>query len=78
MNRLIETDLVKLGFTKHLMIGTGFTSISSMQEAIYYYKYGRLTINATEFWTWFLDDEQRNDISVSSKQDLMELMKKYK
>lgn len=73
--KLSELDLVELGFTKHLMTGTGWKSINSMQDSIYYYKYGRITINATAFWTWFLDDEQRNDIAVNTKNDLLKLMK---
>lgn len=74
---LSENDLVDLGFSKHLMVGTGWNTISSMQDAIYYYKKGRITINATYFWTWFLDDEQRNDIAVSTKPELSKLLKKY-
>jgi len=74
---LSENDLVELGFSKHLMVGTGWNSISSMRDAVYYYKNGRITINATHFWTWFLDDDQRNDIAVSSKDALSELLKTY-
>jgi hypothetical protein len=59
------------------MLGTGWNSISSMCNAIYYYRNGRITINATEFWTWFLDGVQQNDISVSDKENLSELLKKY-
>ena len=72
---LSENDLVELGFSKHTMIGTGWNSISSMRDAVYYYKKGRITINATEFWTWFLDGEQRNDVAVSTKDKLSELLK---
>lgn len=74
---LLESHLEELGFSKHTMIGTGWNSISSMCDAIYYYKNGRITINATTFWTWFLDGEQRNDIAVSSKEAMVELLKKY-
>lgn len=74
---LSENDLVELGFSKHLMVGTGWNSISSMRDAVYYYKNGRITINATHFWTWFLDGDQRNDIAVSSKEYLLELLKTY-
>lgn len=74
---LTESDLVDAGFTKHLMAGTGWNSISSMRDAVYYYKNGRITINATTFWTWFLDDDQRNDIAVSSKESLLELLTQY-
>jgi hypothetical protein len=74
---LTEDNLVELGFSKHTMLGTGWNSISSMCNAIYYYRNGRITINATEFWTWFLDGVQRNDISVSDKEKLSELLKKY-
>lgn len=74
---LSENDLVELGFSKNLMLGTGWISINSMCDAVYYYKKGRITINATEFWTWFLDDEQRNDIAVHSKDALSELLKTY-
>ena len=76
-NILTEKDLIELGFTQHLMVGTGWNSISSMRDAVYYYKKGRITINATEFWTWFLDDDQRNDIGVSNKENLIKLLKKY-
>jgi hypothetical protein len=72
---LSEDDLVDLGFSKHLMVGTGWVSISSMRDAVYYYKKGRITINATYFWTWFLDKEQRNDIAVDSKEKLSLLLK---
>lgn len=74
---LSEDDLVELGFEKRLMMGTGYVSISSMQPAQYYYKKGRININATQFWTWFLDGEQRNDIAVSTKDALSELLKNY-
>ena len=75
---LSEDDLVELGFEKRLMIGTGYVSISSMRPAQYYYKKGRITINATQFWAWFLDGEQRNDIAVSSKDALSELLQNYR
>jgi hypothetical protein len=75
--KLTEDDLLDLGFEKHLMIGTGYISISSMRPALYYYKKGRLSINATEIWTWFLDGEQRNDIAVSTKDELKKLISKY-
>jgi hypothetical protein len=74
---LKEDDLVELGFSKHTMPGTGWVSISSMRDAIYYYKNGRISINATTFWTWFLDGEMRNDIAVSSKEAMKELLTKY-
>jgi hypothetical protein len=74
---LTEQDLTDLGFSKNLMVGTGYTSISSMTPAIYYYKKGRITINATQFWTWFLDGEQRNDISVSTREGLINLLLRY-
>lgn len=73
---LTEQDLIDLGFDKKLMLGTGFTCISSMRPAIYYYIKGRITINATEIWTWFMDDEQRNDIAVSNKESLSILLSK--
>jgi hypothetical protein len=71
-----ENDLVELGFSKRLMLGTGYVSTSSMRPAQYYYTNGRVAINATMFWTWFLDGEQRNDIAVSTKQRLSELLLK--
>lgn len=71
---LTEQDLLDLDFSQHTMAGTGWNSISSMQDAIYYYKRGRVCINATEIWTWFLDGEQRNDISVNTKESLKELV----
>lgn len=74
---LTEQDLVTVGFSKHLMLGTGFISSMSMRPAQYYYKKGRITINATRFWTWFLDGKQRNDISVNNKRDLINLLEKY-
>ena len=74
---LSEDDLVELGFEKRLMLGTGYVSISSMRPAKYYYKKGRITINATEFWTWILDGEQRTDIAVSNKDSLRELLQNY-
>lgn len=74
---LTEKDLMELGFAQHLMLGTGWLSISSMRDAVYYYINGRITINATEFWTWFLDDDQRNDIAVASRGELSELLRKY-
>lgn len=72
---LTEEDLIKLGFTQHTMLGTGWNSTLSMRDAVFYYKKGRITINATEFWTWFLDGEQRNDIAVSSPEELANLLK---
>jgi hypothetical protein len=56
------------------MVGTGYLTINSMTPAVYYYKRGRITINATHFWTWFLDGEQRNDIAVYSIDDLKKLI----
>lgn len=76
--KLTETDLVEVGFSKNLMIGTGWNSISSMCDSIYYYINGRITINTTTYWTWFLDNDQRNDISVNSKEELIKLLDKYK
>ena len=76
-HKLNETDLLEIGFEKKLMVGTGWLSIDSMCDEIYYYSKGRITINATHFWTWFLDGEQRNDISVSNKKQLLELLQKY-
>jgi hypothetical protein len=74
---LSENDLVELGFSKNLMAGTGWNSINSMRDAVYYYKKGRITINASLFWTWFLDNDQRNDIAVNSKDALSELLRTY-
>lgn len=74
---LSESDLLELGFDKKLMLGTGWISISSMRDAQYYYTKGRLTINATKYWTWFIDNEQRNDITVSNKIELEKLIKIY-
>lgn len=72
---LTEQDLIDVGFTKHLMAGTGWNTINSMMDAVYYYEKGNITINATKIWTWFLYDEQRNDIAVSTKEKLIELCK---
>ena len=77
MKPLTEDDLVELGFEKKLMAGTGWTSISSMTPAVYYYTRGRITINATEMWTWFLDGKQRNDIAVGTRAGLMMLIIKH-
>ena len=78
MNKmLIEDDLVELGFEKKLMLGTGWLSTNSMRDAVYYYTKGRITINATYHWTWFLDNDQRNDIAVHTKDLLIDLLKKY-
>lgn len=74
---LKESDLVELGFSKNLMLGTGWLTINSMRDAIYYYKKGRITINATRYWTWFIDDEQRNDLAVSTKEELQVLIKTF-
>ena len=76
-DELTEEMIEQVGFTKHTMIGTGYNSISSMTDAVYYYKYGRITINATTFWTWFLDNEIRNDIAVTNIKDLVLLILKY-
>ena len=75
--KLTEKDLTDAGFDKKLMLGTGFTSINSMTPAIYYYRKNRITINATTHWTWFLDGEQRNDIAVYNKKELLILLNKY-
>lgn len=74
MSKLTEQDLLDLGFKQHTMIGTGWNSISSMCDAIYYYEKGSITINCTEHWTWFLNGAQRNDISVNSKDALIKLL----
>jgi hypothetical protein len=74
---ITENDLIELGFTQHLMPGTGWNSVSSMRDAVYYYENGRIAINATEFWTWFLDNIQRNDIEVNTKEELIKLLKTY-
>ena len=76
-NFLTEQHLVECGFKKNLMPGTGWNSINSMRDAVYYYTQGRITINATYYWTWFLDGEQRNDICVCNKEELEKLLKKY-
>lgn len=72
---LTEKDLMDVGFERHLMVGTGWNTISSMRDAVYYYTKGNITINATSMWTWFLNGEQRNDIAVYSKEKLIELVK---
>ena len=59
------------------MIGTGYTSTSSMQPTIYYYKKNNITINATPIWSWFYKGELANDIAVNGKKELTELLKKY-
>lgn len=75
---LNEQDLVDLGMKQHLMVGTGWLTTSSMKDAVFYYEKGRIAINATEVaWTWFLDNKMRNDIAVSNKEDLKQLLKKY-
>jgi hypothetical protein len=74
---LSENDLVELGFSKNLMVGTGWNTINSMRDAVYYYKKGRITINVSRYWTWFLDNDQRNDIAVNSKDALLELLITY-
>lgn len=71
---LLEEHLVELGFSKHLMTGTGYNSINSMRDAVYYYKNGRITINATSIWTWFLDGKQRNDVAVKTIEHLIVLL----
>lgn len=73
---LTKYDLLELGFTEHLMRGTGYMSVASMHPPIYYYINNRITINATEIWTWFLDDKQRNDIAVGTKEELKLLLEK--
>lgn len=75
MKHLKESDLESLGFTKHLMPGTGWLTTNSMRDALYYYENGRIAINATEFWTWFLDGKQRNDIAVSTVDRLEMLLR---
>lgn len=65
---ITEKDLIDVGFTQHKMTSQ-FNSPS-------YYKNGRITINATRYWTWFLDDEQDNSIAVSSKEALIKLLEK--
>lgn len=77
MTQLKEHHLEELGFSKHTMLGTGWNSISSMCDAIYYYEKGRITINATHHWTWFLDGQQRNDIAVGYVETMKELLKNY-
>ena len=74
---LTEQDLIEAGFEQKLMPGTGWLSINSMRDAVYYYEKGRIAINATQFWTWFLDNEQRNDIGVQTIEDLNTLLEKY-
>ena len=74
---ITEQDLIDCKMERHQMMGTGWNSIGSMGDAIYYYKKGRITINATEFWTWFLDDAMRNDIAVYTKGDLINLLNTY-
>jgi len=76
---LTEQDLIDVGFTQHLMLGTGWLSISSMCDAQYYYKSPnkKITINCTRFWTWFLGDEQDNRIAVYTKEDLKNLLLKF-
>lgn len=74
---LTEKDLTDIGFEKKLMAGTGFSSINSMTPAIYYYRKNRITINATTYWTWFLDGKQRNDIAVNNKNELLTLLDNY-
>ena len=76
---LNEQDLIDAGMKQHLMVGTGWLTTSSMKDAIFWYEKGRIAINATEIaWTWFLDNQTRNDISVSNKKELKELLKTYK
>lgn len=77
MSKITEQDLVDAGFSKNLMPGTGWLTTNSMRDAVYYYEKGRIAVNVTEFWTWFLDDKQRNDIEVSTKEGLIELLNKY-
>jgi len=80
---ITERDLIKLGFSKHHMTGSGVITGSgeiistSINPAQYWYKNDRISINATMFWTWFLDGKQRNDISVSSIESLKDLLSKY-
>jgi hypothetical protein len=74
---MTEKDLISLDFEKKLMLGTGYVSINSMRPPIYYYVNGRITVNATRYWTWFLDGDQRNDIAVNSKKELKELLEHY-
>lgn len=72
---LTEQDLEDMGFSKQIMTGTGWRTTRSMCDPIYYYQKGRLTINATHFWTWFLDGNQRNDLAVYTKAQLVNLLK---
>jgi hypothetical protein len=73
---LCEEDLIEMGFARRLMAGTGWQTTNSMCDAVYYYEKDRIAINATKYWTWFLDGEQRNDIAVSTKNQLIELLNK--
>lgn len=51
-----------------------------MRPAQYFYisPNKRITINCTQFWTWFLDDDQRNDISVNCKKELLKILSIYR
>ena len=68
-----EKDLVALGFSKSIILGTG-TWRNPIEQ--YYYQNGNLTINATMFWTWFVNGEQDNSVSVADKISLIDLLKK--
>ncbi len=75
---LNEQDLVDVGMKQHLVMGTGWITTSSMNDAAFYYEKGRVSIKCSEIsWYWFIDDKPRNDLSVSNKADLKQLLKKY-
>jgi hypothetical protein len=78
MVELTEQDLIDCGMKQRQMLGTGWRSTSSMCDAVYYYEHGRIGINATYFWTWFVDGEMHNEIAVYSKDKLTELLNKHK
>lgn len=75
---LNEQHLVDLGMKRHLVMGTGWVTTSSMKDAVFYYEKGRVSIKCSEIsWYWFIDDKPRNDLAVSNKVDLKKLLKKY-
>lgn len=74
--KLEEKHFEELGFTKHLVIGTGWLTTNSMRDAVYYYTNRNLRVTCSEFWRWYKNDELRQDIAVYFKEDLLDLLKR--
>lgn len=74
---ITEEDLIENGFTQYLLLGVGGVPVGTKDNPIYFYTNGRITVNVTEDWSWFLDGIQEDNDKIDSVYKLEKYIKEF-